>query len=189
MHPEWLAQTATVMGAFWGLSAGISHLSRLSEFRRTVGSFRVLPHRFVGPYAHLAVASLLLGGAFILVPAPPIAYLGGALLVFVFLTFSAGSLLAARSQDQSRKVSCGCLGGYLSSDLTPATWILPAGIAATIVVGMALGPPGAAQLINSEGFPAVAVSAALSTVLVLVVEAGATWYRRQLWLRYRVRAQ
>ena len=187
--PEWLAGTATAMGAFWGLSAGISHLSRLSDFRRTVGSFRVLPDRFVGPYANLAVASLLVGGAAILVPAPPIAYLGGALLVLVFVTFSVGSILAARSQDQSRKVSCGCLGGYLSSDLTPATWILPAGIAATIVVGMALGPLGAAQLISSKGVPAVAVAAALSIALVLVVEAGATYYRRQLWLRYRVRAQ
>ncbi len=189
MHPEWLAQTATAMGAFWGLSAGISHLSRLSEFRRTVGSFRVLPGRFVGLYAYLAVASLLLGGTFILVPAPAIAYLGEALLVFVFVTFSAGSLLAARFQDQSRKVSCGCLGGYLSSDLTPATWILPAGIAATIVVGLALGPPGAAQLLSSEGFPAATVAGALSILMVLVVEAGATWYRRQLWLQYKVRAQ
>lgn len=182
MVAEYLSDVAVWTGAFWGLSAGASHLIHMRDFEVSIRYFRVLPSHFVRAYAWVAASALVLGGGLVLLPDRALVRLGALALAVTFASFAVGAIAAVRRHDLAKTVACGCVGGYLSADLTPWTWTLPAGISGLLGAGLIAGRLGSVSPLGSVGLAAAAASFVANLLLVLAVEHAGTRARRRTWL-------
>jgi hypothetical protein len=171
-----------IMSFGWAVAGGSAHLKDNLRFRSSVAQFEVLPHRLVATYATLTPLVLLVGAFLILLPRQSIHPVGGLAIAAVFLSFTAATLHA--NFRRKAHINCGCVGGYLATDLTWASWVLPGAISICAVIGALNYPFGHPVLPTVLASGAIS-AAAVSLICVLIVEGGAAAERRGTWISYK----
>jgi hypothetical protein len=171
-------------GCAWSAAALWSHGRHFNQYVNTIRSFGVLPDAVTKVYALASLAFLGAGGALMLAPATWAGVAGTVLTAGVFGSFSAGALAGWWLNRTRPGLSCGCLGGYLSADLTGVSWVLPACLAVAVGLRLATGTqPLLAGASALESLNALAFAVVLSGFAVVIVELGSLQTRRALRVR------
>ena len=164
----------------WALATGLAHSIRFRMFEFAIARYGLLPDRAIRPFAVAVVITLVSVGCLSIARPAIFAVPAGLVVASLFAAFaSAEFLVYLRVRHNKWAISCGCLGGLISSELTALSWVLPAGIAvgsAFIVIRPSLRLP------PSVSIAAIATDMLAAYLLVVAANGSAVLRHRRTWL-------